>query len=213
MKNKIFFSLLGLSLILLFLFYSPILERAGGFLAPEEIGEVEVVIREGSRAIDKDVLIVGLHLMAKVKATRLVIVSHENNSKFPFRRSKLEALLSQELAVLGYKDDQIQVLDVPSEHPITLTEANLVLSQLSKEGIKRVLLVCDGFHTRRSYWAYRQLGMALGIKIFPYPYFNKYQKQPWWEHKRGIRSFITESVKFLYYIFKGYIPLKSLLDP
>ncbi len=213
MKNKIIFFFLGLSLILLFLFYSPILDRAGRYLAPEEIGEAEVVILEGSRSIDKDTLNIGLHLLPKVKATRLVIVHHENKNEFPSRRSKLDTLLSQEVAFLGSKRDQIQVLEVPSDHPITLTEANIVLTHLSKEGIKRVLLFCDGFHTRRSYWAYRQKGLALGIKIFPYPNFIKYQNHLWWGKKRGIHLFITESLKFLYYILKGYIPLKSLLDP
>ena len=214
MKNKIIFSFLGLSLILLFLFYSPILDKAGRFLAPEEIGEAEVVILVNSGWIEKDVLIIGLHLLPKVKANRLVIVHHKNRKESPSLRSKLDTLLlSRELDLLGLKEDQIHILEVPSDHPITLTEAEIVLTHLSKEGIQRAVLLCEGFHTRRSYWTYKHIGLTLGIKIFPHPYFIKNQKQLWWQQKRGIHLFITESLKFLYYILKGYIPLKSLLDP
>ena len=59
MKNKIIIFLLGVSFIFLFLFFSTILEKAGWFLAPEEIGEAEVVILGNSGLIEKDALIIG----------------------------------------------------------------------------------------------------------------------------------------------------------
>jgi hypothetical protein len=214
MKNKIIIFFIGIVLILLFLSYSAILEKARRFLAPEEMEEAEVVILEGSGSIGKDVLIIGLCLLPNVNATRLMVVHQKTHKEATFSLSpKDTVLLSQELEHLGLKNDQIQILEVPSDHPITLTGAEIVLSGLSKEGVKRAILLCEGFHTRRSYWVYREIGMPLGIKIFPYPYFIRYEKQTWWQKKQGIHFFISEALKFFYYILKGYIPMKSLLYP
>jgi uncharacterized SAM-binding protein YcdF (DUF218 family) len=204
MKGKIIFSLLGLSLILLLLFHSPLLGKAGRYLAPEKVEEAEAVVLGNSGSIEKEVLLTAFGLLKRVKATQLVIVQHQSRKESLPLRSKLAPLvLSREIESLGIKKDQFHILEVPSDHPITLTEAKIVLTHLSKEGVQKVVLISKGFHTRRSYWAYRQIGMSFGIKIFPYPYFIKFEKHTWWQHKRGIHHFITESLKFFYYVFKG----------
>jgi hypothetical protein len=215
MKKKIIFSffLLGFVLICLLLSYPTILEEVGGFLAPEGIGKVDVVILEGTKFIEEDALIIGLRLLSPAKANRLVVVHKKSQKESTFPLSvNYTLLLTQKLEYLGLKKDQFQVLGVPSNHPITLTEAQMVLSNLSKEGVHSAILLCEGFHTRRSYWTYKQVGLPLGIKIIPYPYFIKYRKQTWWHQSRGIYHFISEFPKLFYYIFQGYIPLKSLTE-
>jgi hypothetical protein len=100
---------------------------------------------------------------------------------------------------------------VPREHPITFHEARLVLSRLSNEKIQSAILVAENFHTRRSYWAYKKIGKNLGIDIIPSPYFGRFKSDSWWQEADGFRSFFGESVKFLYYVFRGHIPIKSLV--
>jgi len=178
MKNRIsqnvFFSLilLGLILILLLLFYQTILIGAGRYLAPAGMGKADVVILEGSELVEEDPAKDAVRLISSGRASCLVVV-HQNseNGKNFDRPLNYNFLLTQKLENLGLKQNQIKVLEVPSKHPITLTEALIVLPNLSKGGVRSAILMSQGFHTRRSFWTYKQVGSKLDIKIIPYPYF------------------------------------------
>ena len=106
---------------------------------------------------------------------------------------------------------EIIIIEVPTNHPITLTEARIVLADLSKHRVKSAILVSEGFHTRRSFWAYKQVGLSLGIEIIPFPIFVKYRSEDWWQKAEGLRGFFSEFIKFSYYLIRGYIPVKSLI--
>ena len=212
-RRKLFaFVCLGVALILLGLFYQPILIGAGRYFAPESPGRADAVILEGTELIRDDAVKIGLKLLSTGKARRLVVVYQDSENERIFGRPENYSLyLTRELGELGLRKDQIIVLEVPIEHPITLTEARIVLSNLSKGGIKSAILVAEGFHTRRSLWTYRQVGLPLGIEIIPSPYFIKYNNKTWWQETDGIREFYEESLKFFYYLVRGYIPVKSLV--
>ncbi|MGD0625455.1 MAG: hypothetical protein ABSB32_12125 [Thermodesulfobacteriota bacterium] len=212
-RKKIIFSIILLGLIgLLFSSYQTILIEAGRYLTPERIGKADVVILEGTELIRGDTVKVGLKLLSSGEARRLVVVyQHSDDEKIFGRPANYNIYLTKELEELGLKKDQIIVLKVPKEHPITLTEARIVLSSLSKSGVKSAILVAEGFHTRRSLWTYRQVGLPVGIEIIPSPYFIKYNNESWWQKMDGVRDFVGESVKFFYYLVRGYIPLKSIL--
>jgi uncharacterized SAM-binding protein YcdF (DUF218 family) len=171
-----------------------------------------VVILEGTELIREDAVKIGMELLSSGEARRLVVVyQHSKNERIFGRPSNYGLYLTRELEKLGLRKGQIIVLEVPKEHPITLTEARIVLSDLSKRRIKSVVLVAEGFHTRRSLWTYRQVALPLGIEIIPSPYFTEYNNKSWWQKIEGLRDFTGESVKFFYYLVSGYIPLKSLL--
>ena len=210
-KPIFFLILLGSAVVILF-FYKSILISAGEFLAPEEAGNADVVILEGSEVIRGKGVEIGMSLLSSKKAHRLVIVYH-NSEKEPIfdRPLNYDIFLTKKIEDCGLKKDQVQVIRVPRNHPITLTEAQIVLSHLSRERVKSAILLAEGFHTRRSYWAYKRIGLPLGIKIIPYSYFTVYQSKNWWQETDGVVAFMTESLKFFYYLVRGYIPVKSLL--
>jgi uncharacterized SAM-binding protein YcdF (DUF218 family) len=211
-KKLFAFTFLGAAFILAGLFYQPILIWTGAYLAPESPGKADAVILEGTELIREDAVKIGLKLLSSGEARRLVVVYQNSEDERIFTRpSNYNLYLTRELEKFGLGKDQIIVLEVPTEHPITLTEARIVLSNLSKRGIKSAILVAAGFHTRRSLWTYRQVGSTLGINIIPLPYFMKYENKSWWQKMDGVRDFVEESVKFFYYLVRGYIPLKSLL--
>jgi hypothetical protein len=217
MKNRtskeLFFSfiLLGLVSIVLFLSYQTILMKAGNFLAPQGIGTADVAILEGAELIKEKPIKIGMGLLSSGKVSRIVIVVKQDstNGKI-FALPNYTVLLTNNLEGLGLKRDQFQVLGVPTNHPITLTEAQIVLSNLSKSGVSSTILLAEGFHTRRSFWTYKKVGKSLGIEIILHPYFINYQNENWWQKTRGIQYFLYESLKFFYYILRGYIPVKSL---
>jgi uncharacterized SAM-binding protein YcdF (DUF218 family) len=119
-------------------------------------------------------------------------------------------LVANNLETLGLQKKQFEIITVPGKHPVTLTEAEIVLSQIGKKRIKSAILITEGFHTRRSYWVYKRTGSYVGIEIIPYPYFPTYPKEMWWQQSEGTRDFFQESYKFIYYLVRGYLPLKSL---
>jgi uncharacterized SAM-binding protein YcdF (DUF218 family) len=203
--------LIGL-VIIIFSSYQTILIGAGRYLSPEGIKKADVVILEGTELIREDAVRIGLGLIVAGSANRLVLVyQHSEDERIFGRPSNYNIYLTKELEELGLKKDQIIVLEVPKDHPITLAEARIVLSNLSNRGIKSAILVAEGFHTRRSLWAYRKMGLPFGIEIIPHPYFMKYQNENWWQQVEGFIEFSWEFLKFFYYVFGGYIPIRSLV--
>jgi uncharacterized SAM-binding protein YcdF (DUF218 family) len=212
-SKKIIFSVILLGLVVLLAFYyQTILIGMGRFLALERLGKADVVILEGTELIREEAVMTGLKLISSGNARRLVIVYQESEEEKIFGRPlDYNLYLIRKLKDLGLKEDQIIVLGVPKEHPITLTGAQIVLSNISKRGVKSAILLAEDFHTRRSYWTYRKVGSSLGIEIIPHAYFTKYRNENWWEKAEGLREFFGESIKFFYYLVRGYIPVKSIL--
>ncbi|MGB9700923.1 MAG: hypothetical protein ACPL5I_16235 [Thermodesulfobacteriota bacterium] len=213
MKNK--GKLITLISVICFLaivagFYQSFLKMAGDFFAPERLEKAEAVIIEGSELVREDAVKIGLDLISQGKANLLVIVYQNSPEEKVFGRPPdYKDFLFTKLWQMGLSKEQILILEVPKEHPITLIEAQTVLPYLAKRGIKKAILLAESFHTRRSFWAYKQVGEKIGINIYPSPFFLKYKKDNWWENNQGIRELGAESVKFIYYLVRGYIPIKS----
>ena len=197
---------------LLYFFHPAVLTAAGRYLAPEGSGKADVVILEGEEMIKEQAVKVGMGLIESGRARGLVVVYQNSNEEKPFGKpSDYTLFLIQKIGDLGLKRDQIKVFSVPQDHPITLNEARVVLSHLSDDKIQSAILVTKDFHSRRSYWVYKKVGTPLRIDIIPHPYFSRFKVDGWWQEARGVRNFFEESMKFLYYLLRGYIPLKSLV--
>ena len=184
-------------LVILIFFYRPIFIAAGIFLSPEGIGNADVVIVEGGKlAIEKGIQ-VGMSLLSSGRVERLIIIHHHSDNEGNVGTSPHYTLMSRKIEALGLKKERIHVIGVPDNHPITLTEAQTVLTYLSNNKLKSAILLSEGFHTRRSYLAYKQIGVPLDIHIIPVPYFlsygdHVYSNEDWWQRTSGIYSFIEE---------------------
>jgi len=182
-------------------------------MAPEAgqiAGAADVAVLEGTEFIDRGVVAKGLYLLSSGKARRMIIVLHHispNHRPFAFDEDYSSAVRA-ELRSLGLKDSAFTVLVVRIGNPITLTSARGVLESLARDRVKTALLLSAGFHMRRSFLVYQHLSMPLDIKIYPVACFNEYGPDNWWTEDNGIRDFASELVKLIYYMAKGYIPLK-----
>jgi len=204
--------LLGFALIILVFSYKSILMGAGKYLAPEGKGRADVAILEGAELIKEKPVKIGMGLLSSGRVSHIVVVVQQNSgNEQTFGLPDYGLLLTKHFEGLGLKRDVFRVIKAPTNHPVTLIEAKVVLSTLSKSGAKSAILLAEGFHTRRSFWTYKKVGKTLGIEIIPHPYFINYQNENWWQKTRGIQHFLYESLKFFYYILRGYIPIKSLL--
>jgi len=204
--------------ICLYFFYQPVLLEAGKFLAPDGMRKAmegsrpyDVAILENGEWVAEDPVRIGMKILSSGRANRLVVVYHKENKRILGRAANFDHFLIREMESLGLRRDQIKVIAVPEDHPVTLTEARIVLSALSKDETRSAILLVEGFHTRRSYWVYKQVGAPLGIEVISHPYFLAFGKESWWREANGVRDFVGEGVKLLYYVFRGYIPIKSLL--
>ena len=213
LSTKVILSFLLCGVLIAVIFYhKTILVEAGRYFAPEGEGEGDTVIIEGGELVKEKAVQVGLVFLASKKVKGIIIVTQENGKEGQnFGLPNYNWLVAKKLESQGLKKSQFRVINVPAEHPVTLMEARTVLGKIRQDGTKKVILVTQGFHTRRSYWAYKEVGSSFGLEIVPHPIFIKFKRDNWWQHNQGIREFAGESVKFFYYLLRGYIPLKSIL--
>ena len=205
------FALLAAGAVLLYFYYPAVLTAGGRYLAPEGKGKADVVILEGAELIKEQAVQVGIGLISSGRAQRLVVVYQHSEERALGLPSDYGLFLIQKIGDLGLKEDQIRAYPVPQEHPITLNEARIVLSKLAMDKTPKAIVLAEGFHTRRSYWTYKQAGKVMGIDILPCPYFSRFPRDLWWQKVEGVRDFLGEGMKFVYYVLRGYIPIQSLV--
>lgn len=204
------------TLIGLLIFHKPILYGAARFLAPASNEMAEILLLEGTEVVAKDALKVGMRLLSDGKANRMVVVllqfSKENHALL--LQEKYTQHIINELVHLDLEKEKVQVIWAPIDgHPITLTEARFVVFKLSQSGVRSAILLCEGFHTRRSFGIYSQEGARVGIHVVPYPYYIGYDIDHWWHRPLGIAHFFVEYFKLVYYILRGYVSIKYLYCP
>jgi hypothetical protein len=170
----------------------------------------DVVILEGAQFFDRGIVYTGVYLLSSGKARRMIIVLHRISPKhrpFAFDEDH-SSLVKTELKKIGLKDSAFTIIETPIRNPVTLTSARGALEILSNDGVKAAVLLSPGFHLRRSFLVYQHLSIPLNIKIYPIACFNDYEPDNWWHEGNGVRDFVTEVKKLMYYLAKGYIPMK-----
>ena len=196
--------------ILVYSFNEALLIRTGRFMAPQDIGTADVAILEGAESLETGAVNVAINLLSSGRASCIIVVLHrpsENRKQFALDEG-YSSLVKKRLKALGLDEKQFMIVVTPVHHPITLTEATVVLKTLSQEGVKNAFLLSNGFHTRRSFLVYQYVGRPLAINIIPLAYFNDFQLDNWWRHEEGLREFLSELFKLVYYQVRGYIPTK-----
>jgi uncharacterized SAM-binding protein YcdF (DUF218 family) len=196
-----------------FLFRKTILLDAGSFMAPEARqteGAADVAILEGTEFIKRSMISTGLKLLSSGRAKHLVIVLHKIAPDHrPFALDEdYPSSVERELKALGMKDSMFTIIVTHIHNPVTLISAKGALDVLSRDGVKSALLVSPGFHLRRSFLVYQYLAVPLKIKIYPVPCFDAYSPDNWWNQDWGSRDFLAELEKLVFYMARGYIPLK-----
>jgi hypothetical protein len=144
----------------------PILNGAGRVLAPNSDEKAEVVILEGTEVVKEGALNAGMRFLADGKAKSMVVVLHHpQKGKQGFALQEwYPQLVLKELEHLGLEKEKVQIISVPVDgHPITLAEARFVAERLFQQGVRRAILLSEGFHTRRSFAVYSQEGARVGL--------------------------------------------------
>lgn len=86
----------------------------------------------------------------------------------------------------------------------TFDEAYALARYAKKHKFKHIIIVTDAFHTRRALYAFKKVFSLQHVdtKVEVAPAYNAvYREDNWWKTERGLRSYIIEPIKFLFYIF------------
>jgi hypothetical protein len=58
--------------------------------------------------------------------------------------------------------------------------------------------------------SYQYASRPYGIRVDPVTCFDEYDADLWWDQPLAVRDFAQESLKLVYYLVRGHIPLTSL---
>ncbi len=213
MKKKFFISfllVLAVAFVIGHLYREPLFDKAGRFMAPQSDDKADAVILEGADYIRTGFIQTGMEMLAEGKAHKMIVVIHRiAPAHRPFGiNGDYPAVVRQKLRDAGLKEGQFKVIVAPIRHPVTLKEAQFVLTDLAGDKISSAILVAPSFHTRRSYMAYAHAGEALNIRIYPFASFTEHRLEKWWTDQGAWRDFGTESAKLIYYLACGHLPFK-----
>jgi uncharacterized SAM-binding protein YcdF (DUF218 family) len=90
-------------------------------------------------------------------------------------------------------------------HQVTSTreEALALREALAQTPSRRVIIVTEIFHTRRTRWVFRKVlkGQPVRLQIAPVRPL-RYSARDWWRHEEGLIDFETELIKLAYYWLK-----------
>lgn len=187
-----------------------LLVKAGHFMAPTGNYTADIAILEGADYISTGFIKTGMDLLSAGKVKKIIVVIHRiapAHRPFGINGNYPDAV-SRQLREAGLKEEQFKIIVSPIRNPVTLKEAQFVMTDLAGDPIKDAILIAPSFHTRRSYLCYSYIGEPLRVKIYPLAAFTEYQKDKWWDDEKGWRNFGIESLKLLYYLAAGHIPLK-----
>jgi hypothetical protein len=208
-NNRLLLSLGILVLVLLVVVPSALMGFAL-YLTPQVAEMGDAVVVEGGQ---EGLVRAGVSIVREGRARQIILILHRYSPKgqlFDIQDIYPDQI-GKTLEAWGMKKDQYQVWVVPiNGHPITLEEAHYVAPRIYRAGIRNAILLCEGFHTRRSLLAYQTQGDPLGIRFIPYTFFPYYNRNSWWKATDGIKEFGSQIVKLGYYLFNGYIPLRYL---
>jgi uncharacterized SAM-binding protein YcdF (DUF218 family) len=107
-----------------------------------------------------------------------------------------------ELKRAGVPPEQIEVL--PGPVTSTYEEAVLLRQYAASRGLRSMLVVTSGYHSRRALWTLRRVFQGSGIEIGLDPVAPGHQlPEPalWWLKPLGWRMVALEYLKIIYYFF------------
>lgn len=191
-------------IILIYIFHENILVSVGNFLTVQEY-----------HTNSADVILLEEESLLKSSIEKCNSLYYEKNCKevwiirLPFKQDlipeeKFGDILKEVLDSCGYRFN-FRLFYFYLEHPYTLNKTNIVADSLKKYGYKKVLVLTNAFHSKRTYNVYKKILIPEGFHVFCSTYYPDYNSFNWWKSSNGFRGVISEYLKLIYYWIKGYM--------
>lgn len=170
---------------------------ARSLVCVEEIVPSDVILVEN---FDPDYLVFE-------RAARLQVAGIAPKALVPVRESRNPGVpnpVSTGIAEVMARQSRLAAwvaLPIRDIEPITLNAAVQLREHLVREGVRSLLVVTEGFRSRRSTMVYRAvLGLA-GIEVHCVPVFGRKTPESWTHSWHGIQEVVQQLVKLQYYRF------------
>lgn len=88
----------------------------------------------------------------------------------------------------------------------TRDDALLTRKYCEGKGYRSLIVVTEPYHSRRARRVFGSVFRGSGIRFAVYPSQRSwYTPRSWWRSEDGIVLTVSEYIKFVYYLFKGYL--------
>jgi uncharacterized SAM-binding protein YcdF (DUF218 family) len=135
-------------------------------------------------------------------APRILVMNPRPSPSAQLGLVPTEADLSR--AILLAKDVPTGDIYITSDMVTNSYDESIVVRDWAKtNGIGRVIIPTDVFHTRRVRWLYHKelKGTGIQVEIEAVP-VRQYTVDDWWQHEDGVIAFQNEVLKYAYYRIK-----------
>lgn len=133
----------------------------------------------------------------------------ELQTNFGFKLDR-EAVSINNLVQAGIKEEHIMIIITPERADLpgqTSNHAHNLRKHLEQDGIQSYTLASVWYHSRRSCLIHRNVFAEAGteqVQIDCYPLPKEYGPDEWWHYRSGMIDVAIESLKFGYYMLRGF---------
>lgn len=190
--------------LLIYAFHQYILESIGSYLIVQDYqtNYADVILLEEENSLQKSIeLCNSLYYEKGCKEVWMIRLPYKKNI---ISEERFEKTIREALDSAGYKF-KFRFFPFYIDHPYTLNKSLFIADSLKKYSYKKVLILTEAFHSRRTYNVYKKILCPEGIEVFCSVYFGEKTASDWWYSANGFRNVTTEYMKLIFYWIKGYI--------
>jgi hypothetical protein len=121
-------------------------------------------------------------------------------SRDPERTDPVSRGITELMARVARLQDP-EILPIRIFEPVSLNAAYQIRDFLTKEHLRSVIVVTDGFRSQRSSLVYQAVLEPVGIKVGCVPVFGQHTTKNWAKTWHGIQDVIEQFLKLQYYRF------------
>jgi uncharacterized SAM-binding protein YcdF (DUF218 family) len=195
------FMVLCLLLLAAFLFGAPMARSAAkAWIINDPLQKADLIVVPGGGLESRPFAAATLY--QKGFAPKILLMSPVSTPTDELGLTRPEAEISRQV-LLRMHVPNYAILTAARQVSTTHDEAVTVGEWASTNGVKRVIIPTDLFHTRRLRWIFNKelkpRGIEVCVEAVPRP---RYTADDWWQHEEGLIEFQNELIKSLYYHLK-----------
>lgn len=204
-KRYIAFVWLGLTLILVWYFSASLLSAYAGLFQINNArkGADAIIVLGGNQETRPEYAA----MLAKSGYADHVFVTNPRPMSTKHPEIYLNETLLYQKVLAVYDINATIIPSLKGGATSTFDEAYDVAAYLENHPMKRIIIVTDAFHTSRSHYAFAKVFSLLGkediiIEMAAAPN-EVYTNENWWKTEKGIKAYLLEPLKFLFYRFNS----------
>lgn len=193
--------LLSILLGLAFLFRAPLLTgAANAWIVNEPLGKADVIVVLGGGLETRP--FEAARLYHQGLAPKILLMNSKSLAAEEIGLVPAEAEVARQ--VLLKKEVKESDIAVTGDRVMsTYEESQAVRHWAGTNGIKRVIITTDVFHTRRVDWLFCKQFKGTGVQVIVRSVpVREYTVADWWKHDQGVVAFQNEILKYAYYRLK-----------